>query len=629
MPIYRFGGTPDSYVEDRDTGDRLASIELAIFDAFTQDPVTGLLDASSTPAASILTDATGYWAFSCESPAVLIQVTDSIGTTTWGPLVSAESVRDTIADIDALTAAVAAAEADAAAAAADAAAALAAAGASVAHSATTGRDQNDQHPISAITGLQAALDAALTAAQSGGVVGIVYATPQAFSGIDRTGATSSVAGLLAAFNATPDGGILVIPPGTYKIDSVLTLQNKHVTIWAYGAHFIYSSATAAIVMQGSMGTTYTATGAPTQTTSTAFARGEQLAVTTVTLSATPTGYAVGDHVKIVSDDTASPANVKCGQVMMVVAVSGTTVTLNGHLRGTFSTNVRVAKMPGNSTGAYRMKWFGGLGYHDSTVMASGSAGYALLQASRLVQPLIRDFHVINASGPAVYTGHTYKARIIDLTVERLLDGGAVYGYGLNDGGELTLCRGLVAERIRHAYTTGAAQGTNIGDYGRCYGAIVVDGICHGSTQVAWDTHGDGDEVTFLNCHAIDCYYGFQLRGTRNKVLGGRVKGGSYPGAVQITSADGTSSSYGHYIGGGLQLEDIKGPAFWFDTDSVETVPNTIGDVHIRSRDTSKYIIDTDVPVLVEPNGIKVAAGGTRQVIRANGSIAMADTYTYP
>lgn len=464
--------------------------------------------------------------------------------------------------------------------------------------------------------------------------GTVYAIPTLYSGIDPTGATSSVSGLAAAFAAVPQWGTLVIPPGLYMIDSVLTLQNKHVRIKAHGAVFVYTSATAAIVLQGTMGTTY-AVSSFTETSSTSYARGEQLPVTNMVLASAP-GWAVGDYVKVAADNFVPPSNnnVRSGQVMQVIAVSGTSVSLNGWLRDTYTTNVRVAKMPGNADGPYRMEWHGGMGYHSSSVMAGGTMGYALLQASRLVEPVISGFQANNASGPAIYLGHTYKARVLHCSAHRLLDGGSVYGYGVDDGGEFSLIVGFMAERVRHAYTSGpsqAAAGGNVGDFGRVHGAVVLAGIAHGTSQVAWDTHGDADSVQFIGCQAIDCYYGFQLRGTRHRIVGGRVLGPSYPGAVQVTTAATTSlNSWGHFIGGGLILEDIAGDALVFNSESDESgnLPNIVDGVAIYNRNTTKKIIaTTNMPV--QYGRIVVPSGGTRHSVSGTGSITAAPTYSYP
>lgn len=460
----------------------------------------------------------------------------------------------------------------------------------------------------------------------------VYATTANFSGIDPTGTSDSGAGLTAAFNAVPDRGTLLIPPGTYLYSTVLTWQNKNVRIIAYGAKFLRTAATGAIVLQGSMGTTYTISSI-TEAIDTSFARGEQLPVTTLVLGSTPSGWVVGDYVKVAADDWAPPTtNIRAGQVMQVISISGTTVKLAGYLRDNYTTNPRVARMPGGAAAPYKVIWEGGEFRDNDTLLASGTMAYAALQASRLVDPEIFGVRFTALTSPGLYLGHTYRARA-SITADRLLDGGSVYGYGCDDGGEFTVAT-VWANRIRHAYTTGpnqAGAGGNVGDMGRVYGSKVY-GIAIGASQVAWDVHGDADNVTFIDCSAINCYYGFQLRGINNKIIGGRIDGPCYPGAVVVSTSDTSDThTYGHYVGGGLVIENILGPAFALSSQSDETsYPATVlADLTIINRDTSKYIIDTGVPVQYVPGAIRVPAGGTRQRITGTGSISAAATYSYP
>lgn len=447
------------------------------------------------------------------------------------------------------------------------------------------------------------------------------------TGIDTTGATSSSAGITSAYNSLPStGGILQFVPGaTYRLDAVSTLQNKDCVFLAHGAKFILADTDAAIVMQATMGTTYNVSSF-TETISTAFARGEELPVTTLTMGSTPTGWAVGDYVKIAADDFVPPANntVRSGQVLQIISVSGTTVILNGWLRDTYTTNVRAAKMP-----TTRVRWYGGTFEANSTVMASGTMAYAPLQASRLIDPIIDDVRFSALSGPAVYTGHTYRAKV-NITVDRALDGGSVYGYGLDDGGEMTDAF-IMADRVRHAYTTGpsqAAAGGNVGDFGRCFGAH-VRGICRGASQAAWDTHGDADSIWFDGVRAEDCYYGIQFRGTNCRATSAIIEGPNRPGAVQTSTAATTSSrSYGHVFDN-IMLRNIDGPAFVLNSESDEAAntPCQIISATIINRNTTKYIIDTNVPVQV--GSIYVAAGGTRHRVTGTGSITNLPLYTVP
>ena len=99
MATYAFGGTPDSYVEDRETGQRMTGIQLTVLDAVTDAPVVGLATSTGLPTATVATDADGYFAFQCESAAVVIVVTDSQGTARWGPIAAANAIRDAVTAI--------------------------------------------------------------------------------------------------------------------------------------------------------------------------------------------------------------------------------------------------------------------------------------------------------------------------------------------------------------------------------------------------------------------------------------------------------------------------------------------------------------------------------------------------
>jgi hypothetical protein len=105
---YEFGGTPDAFVEDRETALRMPSVEVTVLDAATEQPATGLLSATGVPVDVVTTDAFGYYTFSCDSPAVWLEVTDSQGVTRWGPIASPEAAAAAATALPGLTTDVAA-----------------------------------------------------------------------------------------------------------------------------------------------------------------------------------------------------------------------------------------------------------------------------------------------------------------------------------------------------------------------------------------------------------------------------------------------------------------------------------------------------------------------------------------
>lgn len=163
MTLYLHGGTPDLYIEDRDTGERLAGTVVTVLDADTLNPVTGLADGNGTPTNELVSDSDGYLKFYCESAKVVLDVTDSRGVKRWGPVVSAGAISDAITAVDSLSSTVS-----------SHAASLASLDARVdvleeggggpgtgvsSHPDLTNRDAVDSHPMSAVTGLTAALAA--------------------------------------------------------------------------------------------------------------------------------------------------------------------------------------------------------------------------------------------------------------------------------------------------------------------------------------------------------------------------------------------------------------------------------------------------------------------------------------
>lgn len=66
-----------------------------------------------------------------------------------------------------------------------------------------------------------------------------------FTGCDQTGVADSTTALAAAYAAVPAGGVINLPPGTYRISS-LDVTGKTVTLVGYGASIICTSASGAI-----------------------------------------------------------------------------------------------------------------------------------------------------------------------------------------------------------------------------------------------------------------------------------------------------------------------------------------------------------------------------------------------
>lgn len=459
------------------------------------------------------------------------------------------------------------------------------------------------------------------------MVGTVVASPDNFPGIDPTGVANSATALQTFLNSIPDGGIGVIPPGTYSITSRLEMSGKSMTIRAYGARIVSSVTGGGVRMTGGFGTVINVnTITERLTTAGEYGNnGENMWVTDLALASTPSGWKKGDLVKIVADNVPPDpdiATLRSGQHCTVIAASGANVTLAGTLRDEFTTNPRIAKCL-----TYRMTWEGGSFRNTDAVLSGGTMAQFAFQARALIGPMFRDIDVESVAGPAFDLRHCYGASVLDCSIGNAEDrGSAFYGYGVNDCGEFTTVDNLKARRVRHAYTTGAS-GTTAGNadltaFGRAFGAIVSNCVAHGTSNGAFDAHGDGDNISFLNCVAVDCYGGFGLRGTNHRVVGGIVQGFT-PGAA-VSSSTYSSAKYSHgSIVSGLVMDGIRGDAIYAMNDTagagVETRPLYVDNVTIKNRLTSKAVIRAD-KATVHVGTINVASGGTRVVTTNGGAV---------
>lgn len=139
-----------------------------------------------------------------------------------------------------------------------------------------------------------------------------------------------------------------------------------------------------------------------------------------------------------------------------------------------------------------------------------------------------------------------------------------WGYGAvlwngNQDGTLT----VHARRCRHAITTGAAW-MGITRH------ITVRGTAHECTGASWDTHAEGEDILFDNCHAINpspngysdsAAFGFQIRMPKCKIKGG-IASQVYGWAVYtLASATGLEIT-------GLSIEDVYSHALESSADAV-------------------------------------------------------------
>lgn len=466
-------------------------------------------------------------------------------------------------------------------------------------------------------------------------LGVVYATPSEFPGIDPTGVNSSTAGFTDFIAAIPDGGVGVIPAGTYRLTAKMRFENKSVTVQAHGAHFVGEATNGMVELIGGYEAIQTVSSVTERlTTAGEYGHaGENMWVTDITLAGPAPAWKTGDLIKIVSDDVpVDPdiATLRTGQTVTVVEVVGAKVVVAGTLRDEYATNVRCAKYL-----THQMKWEGGVFRHHDSLLV-GAVGVNMFYVNALINPIIENVKIEAAVSQTFAIRRCYGARVVNCVVDYAQDTGSKYGYAVNDSSEYTRVDGLSARRVRHAYTTGAggatAGSTDLSNYGKTFGAVITNGYCQGATQTAWDTHGDGDNISFLNCMAVDCYGGFQLRGTNHRIVGGMVLNAKESG-VSVSTASSAKYSYGSTIGGGLVLDRCNSTAIAVtSTKGFQARATTIDGVHVRNRNTKKAVLHVDAAT-VWLGSVSVEDGGVR-VTTANSGVVTAmplltDTPTEP
>ena len=462
--------------------------------------------------------------------------------------------------------------------------------------------------------------------------GMVFATADNFAGIDPTGATDSAAGLTAAFAAAA-GMTLLIPPGTYLINSRITITNQSVRVSAHGAVFVCGNNSS---LEGSI-FRFTATMGTTRSVSSVVEaittdgrfgnNGENMWVTSLTCTTTPTGIVAGDWIKVAADDLLADyqTGARSGQFAQVVEVSGSVVVVAGVLRDPFTTNVRLAK-----ANTAKVTWDGGT-FRATQAILDGATGVgAPLQFRWLLFPEVSSVHAESLAGPFVDMRGCFGATGEDISANWLQDktgSPGKYGYCVNDSSELSTYSRIKASRVRHAFTTGTtsvpAGNADLGNFGRSFGARVSDGWCYGATQTAWDTHGDADLAEFHGCVSVDSYAGFGLRGTRNLVMGGMVKGEHPGGCLTVSTTSSSAYAYGSWFHG-VTIDGITSPAVVSisrDNGGIESRPSYVTGLMIRSRNTANPIIKADYAAVEVGDDIYVAPGGVRNVATNGGTIS--------
>lgn len=371
----------------------------------------------------------------------------------------------------------------------------------------------------------------------------LIATVERFPGLDPTGANDSRAAIQAAVDATPDGSMLVIPSGFYKLDTPVLVTDREIIIWTYGCTF--TAVEEPFKFRNTPGpiTNVTAVQSVTITNDASTQAGTRFTLDTAR------AWAQGDLVKVVSDDVVEGGRAgdgtnesRNGQFVVVHSVSGNDVTCVGVLRDTYVTNVRVARISKKASHLYGGTYIQGL----------PTTFYGMVAA------IAKDHHVEKSSSVGISFVGCYEHVTMALRIDHCADvpSSGIYGYGISENSSsLGVHIAPVVQRARHAFTDDtkriAAGSTELEYYGRTFSAKVINGVGRACTNTVWDTHACSENTQFIDCDGIDSPNLFGLRGRRHKARGRAI---SCAKSWQVFSESaGSNDSWGHDI----EVETIR------------------------------------------------------------------------
>lgn len=416
----------------------------------------------------------------------------------------------------------------------------------------------------------------------------VIADPLSFPGVDPSGAADSTSGLQTALLATPDGGQLILPAGTYRIDGNLSVPNgRSLRIVGYGAVLVHAGAVPLLSASGQYGSAVALSNLRVEEI--AFRSGASAPVSRFDTSGPPS-WRAGDVLKVVSDDVIPEARAgsggsqsRLGEFAVVHAVDGTTTTLAAPLREEYATNIRAA------TTSEQTLTLEGMTFDTTDEGLENSRGVTV-HLMRLREPIIRNVRVRRASSIAFQMsscfGYSITNCLIDGVTENLPNGQLGYGI-LDNGSAYGRINGGLFRRVRHAYTDDSPRvPTNSApaSYGRTYGTQIVGAVATMTFNNAWDTHHASEAVQFIGCAAVGGvpqgdrgYAGFGLRGKNHRVVG--CMSTDMESGVSVFSEGTSGQSYGHTVSDLLVRR----------ATSAALLVNLHGDEHPQARTRSSEV----------------------------------------
>lgn len=298
---------------------------------------------------------------------------------------------------------------------------------------------------------------------------------------------------LAAFQLTADtagdagGGIVFAPPNDYNIAGPIDLPDN---VWLAGAGYgtrIYQRSNAAVIRSaGSIATALSLTA------------NALIGATSVTMSAPNAAtLSTGDYLLLQSSEAvpSSTTSQTYGELVRVSGVVVGVVSLYGPIQRGYTT--------ANSAAVRKLTMVSGVGVSNLRIVnpTPGTLTSGLVLARYCLEPTFQRLWFQGGDEAAIQIEGTMGGLVDGVWARDLTDDEANgrFGYGVVCVGACmgTRINNVHTERGRHAFTTSGNGGAGIP-----YGVVVSNSTAFEPTHAGFDTHQEGEGVTFDNCAVI-------------------------------------------------------------------------------------------------------------------------------
>lgn len=323
----------------------------------------------------------------------------------------------------------------------------------------------------------------------------------------------------AAINSLANGGIVYLPPGTYKIGTPGLVLNAGTTLQGAGANV---TTILQAYWPGSFLGFITASGTYTDADLTTLSANASPGNVTLTLTST-TGMTAGQFMLLGDDRAYMNAAASAsgdelrdrGEIVRINTVdTGTQVTLYGFVQDSYVT--------ASNASVKGITYLEGVGIRDLRILNSDPLNHA----SDFVKFLaVRNFHIENivlqqCDNVGIHLDHCRDGVIRGCRFFDFADdtGSGRFGYGVlfNRATENVVVADSTFEKLRHAVTTNGVDNKR----GVPRNITVAGCSAMHMTNAAFDTHVQGANIIFSGCVATNCdSNGYQIRSADTKVLG--------------------------------------------------------------------------------------------------------------